>query len=432
MLESDTIEKVSIIINEEVFYKEEHRIIFEVIKNMHHKQKAIDLLTVTRQLMDEKLLEKIGGPLYITQLTANVSSAAHVEHHALILYQKYIQREFIRFSTELSNIAYEDDFDQLISFYEQTSWVIDNKLVGKQRGKKLRDIVALYPKIIKDRYEKSKLGGISGIDTGLTDLNVVTSGWQGGNMIVIGARPAMGKTAIALNLFAKKAAISGKSVYFFSLEMDNIKLTDRLACSYGGISPYNLRSGKLSSAEHTSLDIAISEMQNLNFIIDDQPNVDVNKIRNIARAAHRKGECGMVVIDYLQLIDNSENRYNNRNREQEVAYISRRLKLLAKELDIPVIVLAQLGRAVESRDDKKPRLSDLRESGAIEQDADLVLMPYRPAYYGFNQDNEGNSLEGVGILIVSKNREGDTGEIIFNYSSDMTKITDVSNNMNPF
>jgi replicative DNA helicase len=425
MLEQDAITKVDI--EPEIFYKDSHQTIFKIIKGLDKKGKNIDLITVTTELKNQGLLDEVGGPAEITKLTRDVASAAHLEQHIEDLYQYYLRRELIRINAESMQLAYDysTDLDDIIKLYESSVNMIDRTLIGKHTGRKLPAILNDLALEIERRAKLKKQGGLTGINTGFGKLNKYTSGWQPGWMIVFAARPAMGKTAIAVNRFAKEAALTGKWVNIFSLEMDDISLTERLIIGASGIDTYKIKHGDLTKEDWDKFNHAHAELRQLPIIIDDSPFAKISHMRNVARANKRKGECDLIIIDYLQLADSGTNKYN-RNREQEVGEMSRRLKALAKELSVPVIVVCQLSREPERRTNKRPLLSDLRESGAIEQDADLVIFPFRPSYYEITQDEKGESVpSNQAILIIAKNRHGVIGDIVFYHNETMTDFSDL-------
>jgi replicative DNA helicase len=424
MLERDAIFKVSSIITEESFYKSEHQIIFKTVLELSDSGKSIDLLTVTQKLHDNNQLQEIGGPACITQLTRRVASSAHIEQHARIIAEKYFSRELIRRFTECISKAYEDSIDELEALYNLTTQTIDDLLAGKSGMKHISNILDETRTDLENRQEKTLAGDIQGINTGLADMNELNNGWQAGELIIIAARPSMGKTAVALNLFTKSAAIHRKNVCVFSLEMENIKLSKRLILSYGGIVRTNFERGTMTEGDWSSYNRADKELRQLPIFIDDTPAVDIRHISSVVRNNVRKGQCDLVVIDYLQLVETPQS-YGNRNREREVAEISRGLKKVAKAVGVPVILLAQLNRGIENREDKTPRLADLRESGAIEQDADIVIFPWRPAYYDPNaMDDNGNSMQNVMLFEIAKNRDGKIGSIISKHNNDLTRFFD--------
>jgi replicative DNA helicase len=424
MLERDAIYKVQPILAEEAFYKEAHRQIYRTVLELAAGSQPIDLVTVTRRLKDKGLLEEIGGPAVIMQLTRRVASGAHIEHHARIIAQKYIQREVIRRCSVLMAAAYEEDFDTLDAQWAVETQAVDDLFAGKSGMMHIRDILTETEADLIERQVLAEKGETPGVPTGLADLNNMNNGWQPGDLVILAARPSMGKTALALNMFAKAAAQRRKSVCIFSLEMENLKLSKRLVLSYGGIVRENMEKGRMTPGDWQAFNQAKAQLSDMNIYIDDSPGTTVNYIGSIIRNKVRRGECDLVVIDYLQLVESPET-WGNKNREREVAEISRGLKKIAKAASVPVILLAQLNRGVENREDKTPRLADLRESGAIEQDADIVIFPWRPCYYDANAtDDNGNSLEGVIFLEVAKFRDGRIGTVLAKHNTDMTQFFD--------
>lgn len=424
MLERDAIYKVQPILSEAAFYKEAHQKIYLTVLELAAANQPIDLVTVTRRLKDKGLLEEVGGPAAITQLTRRVASGAHIEHHARIIAQKYIQREVIRRCSMLISAAYEDDFDALDMQWAVETQAVDDLLAGKSGMMHIRDILTETEADLLERQQKAEKGETPGVPTGLADLNQMNNGWQPGDLVILAARPSMGKTALAINLFSKMAAYRKKSVCIFSLEMENLKLSKRLILSYGGVVRENFERGRMTPGDWQAFNQAKAELSNLNIYIDDTAGTTVNYIGSIIRNKVRRGECDMAVIDYLQLVESPET-WGNKNREREVAEISRGLKKVAKAAGVPIILLAQLNRGVENREDKTPRLADLRESGAIEQDADMVIFPWRPCYYDPNAtDDNGNSLEGIIFLEIAKFRDGRTGTVLARHNADMTQFYD--------
>jgi replicative DNA helicase len=414
-------DRVAHILTPECFYKDVHKTIYKCIRDTYNKTNNCDILIIQEELSEHNLLKKIGGAITLVNLSSNFITSANIEHHAKIIYEKYAMREVIRLSTQITEAAYTN-FDDMISKYTENISCIDNLFSLKSGIQHISNVLKRHPEHIEKVSELHRRGEISGISTGLNQLNKSTQGWQSGHLIILAARPAMGKTAVALNLFTLSATETGKHVCFFSLEMTDISLTNRLICAASGIHPSVLKTGNLSKDEWMAYEKANSSLRKKNIWIDDTSTININYIRSVAKNKHKKGECDMVVIDYLQLI---ESQSKNQTRERDVAEMARGLKLLAKDLNIPVILLCQLSRSVENRGgDKKPMLSDLRESGAIEQDADIVLFPYRPEYYGINEDHEGNSLKNLLMLIIAKQRDGETGEILARYNNGLTNIED--------
>lgn len=426
MLARDSYDQIGHILTPDCFYKESHQIIYKAIEEMSANATSIDILTVTEHLKEKGELELTGGAYCITQLTNRVASNANIEFHAMVIYEKFIQREMISLSSQIIQSAFEDGgFNEAQLTYVYATETIDNLLAGRRKDKNMYHIMQDHEKEVMRRIKMSETGEMTGIKTGIVHLNKFTNGWKPGELIIVAGRPGMGKTAVALNLFTKHAAKIGKKTLFFSLEMDDLSLADRLTCSYGGINSDSLKTGKKSNEWIDQYFKAKKELEKLPISIDDSARVDIKHITTVSRAKHRKGDCDMIVIDYLQLIEIKQQGYFNKNREREVAEMSRSLKLLAKELKVPVMLLAQLNRGVESRGaDKRPMLGDLRESGAIEQDADMVIFPYRPEYYKILEDDAGNSTEGVMILGIAKNRNGRTGEVFAKYSPDLTQFFD--------
>jgi replicative DNA helicase len=424
MLERDAIYKVSSIISEESFYKSEHQMIYKTLLELSDAGKQIDLLTVTMQLKDTGQLEYIGGPAAITSLTRRVASSAHIEQHARIIAEKYFSRVLIYKLTSCISKAYEDNIDELVSEYTLATQEIDDLLAGKSGMKHISTILDETRTDLEIRQEKALAGEIQGINTGLFALNEINNGWQKGELIIIAARPSMGKTAVSLNLFTKSAARNRANVCFFSLEMENLKLSKRLILSYGGIVRPNFERGTMTEGDWSAYNRADKELRTLPIYIDDTPGVDIRHISSVVRNKVRKGQCDLVVIDYLQLVETPDS-YSNKTREREVAEISRELKKLAKAAGVPILLLAQLNRGIENREDKTPRLADLRESGAIEQDADMVIFPWRPAYYDPNgMDDNGNSLQNLMMFEVAKYRDGKIGSIPSKHNDDLTQFFD--------
>ena len=420
ILGGNAFDDVSGILTPEVFYHDTSQVIFKALSDMRNNNQQIDMLTVSEELVKNGKIEMVGGHVFISKLTTLVASAAHIKQHAMIVKEKYVQREIIKLSSTLIERAYDDAYDDISTEYAIVSSRIDDLFAGKSSMRHIRDIVADSMNRLEERTALNAKGLMPGVETGLSALNGKTKGWQPGNLIILAARPAMGKTAIALNLFAKTAAQTGKKVCFFSLEMDDVSLFDRLLMSYGGVSKDAFKGGELKPYEYSALNKSIGDLEKLDIWIDDNHSVSLNYLRAVTRAKVRRGECDLVIIDYLQLMDSSGGK--NNTREREVAIMSRSLKSMAKELKIPVILLCQLNRGVESRAEKIPQLSDLRESGSIEQDADIVIMPWRPEYYGIELDDDNNPTKNVILLEIKKNRDGETGAVIAKRNDEFTEI----------
>lgn len=427
MLERDAYVTVADFIDTKSFYKEEHQKIFDAIKKLSTNEKPVDLLMVTQELKDRDQLEEIGGPAYITQLTRRVASAAHIEFHARIIAQKFIQRELIRVSTEIQTKSYDDtlDVDDLIDFSESSLFQI-------AQGNIKKETVPIKPilnqAILQIEKAKNQKEGLSGIPSGFTALDRITSGWQKTDLIIVAARPSMGKTAFVLSMAREMAVTHNKSVALFSLEMSSIQLVTRLIAAETELGSQKLKSGRLEDWEWEHLNRKISSLDKAPIFIDDTPALSIFEFRAKCRRLKMQFDIEVVIVDYLQLMTAGAD--NRGSREQEVSTISRSLKAIAKELDIPILALSQLNRSVESREGKRPQLSDLRESGAIEQDADLVLFIHRPEYYGITEDDSGNSLLGVAEIIIAKHRNGATGDIHLSFKKELAKFSDMENQFN--
>ncbi len=424
MVEKDAVISILDVIKPESFYKETHQIIFRSILELSTRLEPIDLLTVTEELRKNGNLDEVGGAVYLAQLTSKVGSAAHLEFHAKIVAQKFIQRELIRVSSEIQGRAFDDsiDVDDLLDFSEMELFKVAEGNIKRDTAQ----INVLVKQALKNIEEAGKReDGLSGVPSGFTDLDRMTSGWQKSDLIIIAARPSMGKTAFVLSM-ARNIAVEHKTpVAFFSLEMSNIQLVNRLIVSESGIPSEKIRNGKLDPHEWTQLVVKIKDLSEAQIFIDDTPALSIFEFRAKCRRLKAQYDVGVIVIDYLQLMTGPTEARGN--REQEVSTISRSLKAIAKELDVPIIALSQLNRSVETRGgNKRPQLSDLRESGAIEQDADVVIFIHRPEYYGFNEDEEGNSLMGLAEIILSKHRNGAVGDIRLRFQKEMARFSDYS------
>lgn len=423
MLERDAVIEILDILEPKSFYKEEHQKIFEAIADLSTHGKAVDLLTVTEELRKRKELEEVGGPVYITQLTSRVASAAHVEFHARIIQQKFIQRELIRVSTEIQNRSYDESIDvnDLLDFSEGELFNIAQGNIKKEAAK----MNVLVKDAINLIVEASKReDGLSGVPSGFTKLDRITSGWQPSDLVIIAARPSMGKTAFVLSMARNMAVEHNKSVAFFSLEMSSVQLVNRLIVAESEISSDKIRNGNLTEEEWQRMEYRVKRLEEASIFIDDTPGISIFELRAKCRRLVRSEKIDIVIIDYLQLMTGTPETKGN--REQEVSTISRALKGIAKELNVPVVALSQLNRSVEIRTGtKRPQLSDLRESGAIEQDADMVLFIHRPEKYGFLEDEQGNSLKGLAEIILAKHRNGALGDVHLKFQGEYAKFTEL-------
>jgi len=417
MLERDAYSTISEILRQECFYDKKHELIFEAIVDLAISGRPIDMLTVTEQLKKNENLKAAGGLVYISELTNNVAGTAHLEYHAKIIAQKFLSRELIRFSGLIQGKAYDEsiDVDDLMQEAEGKLFEISQRNIKKD-AIQINPIINEAISAIQNAAKKKE--GLSGLSSGFFALDKITSGWQKSDLIIIAARPAMGKTAFVLSM-AKNMAVNFKTpVAIFSLEMSNVQLVNRLIINACELSGEKIKSGRLEPYEWEQLDHKITELYDAPIYVDDTPSLSVFEIRTKARRLVREHDVKCLIIDYLQLMNASGMAYGS--REQEVSMISRSLKGLAKELNIPIIALSQLNRAVEGRggpEGKRPQLSDLRESGAIEQDADMVCFIHRPEYYGIKEDANGKSLIGLAEIIIAKHRNGAVGDLMLSFKN---------------
>ena len=407
----------------EMFYETKFGEIYSALLSMYHSGKAIDLVTVRAELASRGKLEAVGGAYELVRLAGRVASSAHLEYHALILRQMYIRREMIAgLHTLLASAADESvDLSDALADLHRLAGHLESGAVSNNC---LRDMERLMQDTLEqmDKRVENNRNGITGIPTGLRELDRLTAGWQPSDLIIIAARPSVGKTAFALHL-ALAAGRAGKHVLVNSLEMQGERLGDRWLCAQAAnVDAGHLKTGLLDAGERQQALEAARLLSALPVYVDDNPKMSMDHIRSSALLQKSKGRCDLLIIDYLQLCEMKSGQ-KNRNREQEVAEASRKAKLIAKELDIPVILLCQLNRECEMRADKRPALSDLRESGAIEQDADVVMLLYRPALYGLTSERRSKfPSEGLGMVILAKHRNGETGDVYFGHNPAMTKI----------
>ena len=425
MIEKDAIHEVIELIKPESFYKEAHAKIYKAILDLSIREEPIDLLTVTQELRRKNILEEVGGPFYITQLTTRVMSSVHIEYHARIIYQKYIQRELIRVSANIQERAFDEsvDVDDLLNCSEQELFEITQGNIKQS----VQRIDLLLKSVIDNIQEVgNRESKLSGIPSGYTNIDRITSGWQPTDLIIIAARPSMGKTAFVLSMARNIAVDHGFNVALFSLEMSSQQIVKRMIVSETELEADKIRNGKLTPEEWEQLYVKIAKLSEAHIFIDDTPALSVFEFRAKCRRLVMQHKIQIAIIDYLQLMTWTGDTKGN--REQEVSNISRSLKAVAKELNIPVIALSQLNRMVEGRTGgvkgKRPHLSDLRDSGAIEQDADIVAFIHRPEYYGFTQDEQNNSLEGVAEIIIAKHRNGALEDIQLTFKKDFAKFVD--------
>ncbi|MBL1232642.1 MAG: replicative DNA helicase [Flavobacteriales bacterium] len=429
MLEREAVNTAIDILQPKSFYKESHQKIFATIQYLFEKSQAVDLLTVTTELKKRGELDIVGGAYYVTQLTNRVASAANIEFHARVIAQKYILRELIRISSEIITNAYDDTTD-VFNLLDQAESSLFSVAEGNIR-KSFESVSELISAALKQiENAKNKESGVIGVPSGFTALDRVTSGWQPSDLVIIAARPAMGKTSYVLSL-ARNAAVDYKiPVAFFSLEMSSLQLVTRLISAESEISSEKLRSGNLRNDEIQQIQSRITELSEAPIFIDDTAGLSVFELRAKARRLKAKHNIQLLIIDYLQLMSGgNDSAKGGGNREQEISMISRSLKSIAKELSIPVLALSQLSRAVETRGgNKRPQLSDLRESGSIEQDADMVQFIHRAAYYGITEDEDGNPTDGKATIIIAKHRNGAVCDVNLKFVNELAKFMDNDEN----
>ena len=429
MIERDAYSLVSEILRPESFYDVRHQLIYKAISTLAMQQQPVDILTVVEQLKKTGELDEVGGPFYITQLSGKVASSAHIEYHARIIAQKFLARELITFTSNIQTKAFDatQDVDDLMQEAEGKLFEISQQNMKK-------DYTQINP-VIKEAYDMlqkaaARTDGLSGLPSGFHQLDKMTSGWQNSDLVIIAARPAMGKTAFVLSM-AKNIAVDQKvPVALFSLEMSNVQLVNRLIVNVCEISGEKIRSGQLAPYEWGQLDYKIKDLYDAPLYVDDTPSLSVFELRTKARRLVREHGVKVIIIDYLQLMN--ANGMSFGSRQEEVSTISRSLKGLAKELNIPIIALSQLNRGVENRegvDGKRPQLSDLRESGAIEQDADMVCFIHRPEYYKIYQDEKGNDLHGMAEIIIAKHRNGAVGDVLLRFRSEFARFQNPDDDM---
>ncbi|SEG40031.1 replicative DNA helicase [Flavobacterium urumqiense] len=407
MIDKKGVDDVIDILQPDAFYKEGHKHIFEAIVQLFTETQPIDLLTVSAQLKKNGKLDLAGGDFYLIQLTQKISSSAHIEFHSRIILQKFIQRSLIRISTEII----EDSYDETTDVFDLLDRA-ESKLYEITQGNIKRSSETAQSLVLQAKKRIEEIAGqegLSGVATGFDKLDKITSGWQPSDLIIIAARPAMGKTAFVLSMARNMAIDYGMPVALFSLEMASVQLITRLISSETGLSSEKLRTGKLEKHEWEQLSTKVKNLEKAPLFIDDTPSLSIFDLRAKARRLVSQHGIRIIIVDYLQLMTAGGNGKGGGNREQEISTISRNLKALAKELNVPVIALSQLSRAVETRgSSKRPLLSDLRESGAIEQDADIVSFLYRPEYYKIDEwdDDEASPTAGQAEIMIAKHRNG--------------------------
>jgi replicative DNA helicase len=429
MLEKDALTAVVDILSPNSFYKDAHKLVYESILDLFNSGEPIDLLTVVNQLRKNGSLELVGGAIFITELTSKISSASNIEYHARIITEQAMKRDMIKISSEIQKEAFEDTTDvfELLDKMEQSLFEISESNI-KKNYVDMRSI--MREAILELESKKGQKDGLTGVPSGFTALDRVTSGWQKSDLVIIAARPAMGKTAFVLSVLRNAAVDHNRPVAIFSLEMSSIQLVNRLISSEAELDSEKIKKGNLADYEWQQLIHKTGKLTSAPLFVDDTPALSILELRAKCRRLKAQSDVQLIVVDYLQLMSGDSKGGSGGNREQEISSISRALKKIAKELNVPVIALSQLSRAVETRGgDKRPQLSDLRESGAIEQDADIVMFLYRPEYYGITEDEDGNNTAGVGEIIIAKHRNGSLENVKLRFIGKYTKFTDLELNV---
>ena len=419
LIEKEAIARVTELLKGGDFYREAHRLIFEAMLDLYNRNEAVDMITVIELLKREDNLEKVGGIAYVTSLANSVPTAANVHYHAKIVEEKALLRQLIQTSTQIAALGYEgsEEVSQIVDQAEKMILEVSNRRIGGDFTPIKSIVLDAFGKI-EQLYESR--GGITGLATGFKDLDRLTSGLQNSDLILVAARPSMGKTAFTLNIASNVAIREKKAVAFFSLEMSKEQLVQRMLCSEATIDSQRLRIGELEERDWTKLISAADRLSSAPIYIDDTPGITVMEMRSKARRLKIEHDLQLIIIDYLQLMQGSSNKGGD-NRQQEISEISRSLKALARELNVPVIALSQLSRSVESRQIKKPMLSDLRESGSLEQDADIVSFLYREDYYNPETENK-----NITDIIIAKHRNGPVDTVQLFFHKQFTKFCDLS------
>lgn len=422
MIDKDAFSVIAEIIRPETFYEPSHQKIYTAIQTLNINESPVDIMTVTNELQKEGTLDDVGGAPYVVDLASQVASSAHIEYHAKILQQKYLARQLISFASVIETKAFDAtvDVDELMQEAEGNLFELSQKNM-RQEYTQIDPVIRQAVDILQKASANSD--GLTGIPSGFTKLDDMTSGWQKSDLIIIAGRPAMGKTSFALSIAKNIAVDYHEPIAFFSLEMNNVQLVNRLISNVCEIEGKKIMNGQLARDEWERLDKNLAKLTGAPIYIDDTPGMSIFELRTKARRLVREKGVKAIMIDYLQLMNATGMRFGN--RQEEVSTISRSLKGLAKELDIPILALSQLNRTVENREGlegKRPQLSDLRESGAIEQDADMVMFVHRPEYYHLLEDEKGNDLRGKAQIIIAKHRKGATGDVLLSFQGQYTRF----------
>jgi replicative DNA helicase len=422
MIDKDAYAVVCETLHPESFYEPRNQMIYQAIMELSLAEKPVDILTVTEQLSKMGTLDEVGGPTYVAELSSRVASSANIEYHANIVAQKSLARQLISFASVIETKALDETVD-----VEELMQEAEGSLFELSQRNMKKDYTAIDPVISQAlkviQAAAANTDGLTGVSTGYYKLDDITSGWQASDLVIIAGRPAMGKTSFALSMAKNIAADMRVPMAFFSLEMSNVQLVNRLISNACEIQGSKILNGQLQRDEWERLDKRINNLLGAPLYVDDTPGLSVFELRTKARRLVREHDVKLIMIDYLQLMNANGMRFSS--RQEEVSTISRSLKGLAKELNIPILALSQLNRGVESREGlegKRPQLSDLRESGAIEQDADMVIFVHRPEYYHIYQDDNGRDLHGMAQIIIAKHRKGATGDVLLTFRGEYTRF----------
>ena len=422
MIDKDAYAVVCETLRPESFYEPRNQMVYQAIMELSIAERPVDILTVTEQLAKDGHLEEVGGPGYVTELSSRVASSANIEYHANIVAQKSLSRQLIQYASMIETKAFDEtiDVDELMQEAEGSLFELSQRNMKKDYTA-IDPVIAQAVKTIQNAAKNTD--GLTGVSTGYYKLDDITSGWQASDLVIIAGRPAMGKTSFALSMAKNIAADLRVPMAFFSLEMSNVQLVNRLISNACEIQGSKILNGQLQRDEWDRLDKRINNLLGAPLYIDDTPGLSVFELTTKARRLVREHDIKLIMIDYLQLMNANGMRFSS--RQEEVSTISRSLKSLAKDLNIPILALSQLNRGVESREGlegKRPQLSDLRESGAIEQDADMVIFVHRPEYYHIYQDDNGRDLHGMAQIIIAKHRKGATGDVLLTFRGEYTRF----------
>lgn len=433
LLDSESINDIFDFVTSDMFFYNEHKVIFETILSLEKKKIGIDILTIVDELKRRNRIDEAGGIVYINNLTNQIGAATHILYHGRIIQEHFIERQIIQANAEILKKAQSGEFDtlELLDYTNKKILSINDSIKGNtQRG--LTESLIEELDLLDKRIANQESGGtMLGVPTGFKKLDDILLGWQKSDLIIVAGRPSMGKTAATLNFARNAAVLGGIGVGIFSLEMSHSQIVLRLLSAESEVSSEKIRKGTTDKNELLKIHAGVERLASANIIIDDTPALTLLELKAKARRMKLQDNVQMIVIDYLQLMSGSGKKYDG-NREQEISNISRGLKALAKELDMPIIALSQLSRQVESRAEKRPILSDLRESGAIEQDADIVMFLYRPEYYGLDRDVDGNDLRGKAEFIIQKHRNGSLGDVKVGFRGEYTKFYDLDKGLDSY